>query len=98
VGARVATRRGIPNGSLDAGISIKSPMKATIELPDPLAARAERLADERGISVGRLILEALEDRLDALEDPLFSTYAIYEGPAPSDLSERIDDYLFEEEK
>jgi hypothetical protein len=30
-------------------------------------------------------------------DPLFSDRAVWEGDAPADLSERVDDYLYGEE-
>ncbi len=70
----------------------------TIALPDQLAERARQVAIDRGVSLDELVRQALEVRLDVLDDPLFTTYAVYEGPAPSDLSERHDDYLYPEKE
>ena len=46
--------------------------------------------------------ERLQERESALpppgEDTLFKSHEVYHGPAPADLSERHDDYLYGDEK
>lgn len=76
--------------------------RTTIMLPPALHTRAVRLARTRGLSLGGLIREALETQLagwgKVAEDPLFAQRPPYAGPAPADLSEKHDDYLYGEEK
>ena len=52
--------------------------------------------------MARLVREMQEERrrnseLPFHEDPLFKNVPIYEGPAPADLAERHDDYLYGQE-
>jgi hypothetical protein len=76
--------------------------RTTIMLPLPLKRRARLLADRLGVSLGELIRESLEATLRGEEgevreeDALYGDDAVYEGPAPSDLSDRHDDYLYDE--
>jgi hypothetical protein len=62
--------------------------------------RAQRLAQERGISLGVLIREALASALEAAgndrrsNDPLFADDAVFTGDAPSDLAQHHDQYLY----
>jgi len=77
--------------------------RTTVMLPADLKAKALRLARERGISLGELLRESLARAVDRPppegmgEDPLFADTATYAGPAPDDLSERHDDYLYGED-
>jgi hypothetical protein len=76
--------------------------RTTVLLPAELKNRAEQSAGRLGISLGELIREALAERLLALdrprsEDPLFKEPAYFHGPAPSDIAENHDDYLYEGE-
>jgi hypothetical protein len=46
-------------------------------------------------------IDAERERLSKLprsEDPLFKDVEVYDGPVPSDLSERHDDYLYGDKK
>ena len=72
--------------------------RTTIMLPPQLKARAQRRAHELGVSMGELIRDALETSLTAVrtdrrDDPLFRDDLVYDGPAPSDLAARHDEYL-----
>lgn len=74
-------------------------IRTTIVLPPELRAKAIEFARRRGISLGRLIRDALSQIIQAPEggpprDPLFADSAVYSGPTPSDLSERHDEYLY----
>ena len=71
--------------------------RTTIMLPPELKARAEERASKLGISLGRLIREALTAilaRETALreDDPLFGNHPVFDGV--DDLAERHDDYLY----
>ncbi len=71
-------------------------------LPTELKARAERRAYELGVSFGELVRETLQSALESgeerrTEDPLFKDEAVYKGKTPSDLAERHDEYLYDEE-
>jgi hypothetical protein len=72
--------------------------RSTIMLPEELKVRAQDKARELGMSFGELLRESLERRLgvpgDRLEDPLFANVPVYDGPAPEDLSEEHDRYLY----
>lgn len=74
--------------------------RTTIMLPEGLKLRASRRARELGISLGELIRESVERRLDAGaslgEDPLFSEVPVFEGSVPPDLSEEHDRYVYGE--
>ncbi len=70
----------------------------TIAIPEDLMARVEKTAAESGASLDDLVRDSLERYLRRLERPwsedsFFGDRRVYEGPAPSDLSERHDDYL-----
>ena len=76
--------------------------RTTIMLPEELKHQAERSAASLGISLGELIRDSLEARLKNLkrprsEDPLFSFVPIFQDPVPPDLSERHDEYLYDQE-
>jgi hypothetical protein len=74
--------------------------RTMIMLPSDLQRRARRLAQERGISLGGLIREALVRVLEAAgddhrsNDPLFADDAVFTGDAPSDLARHHDQYLY----
>jgi plasmid stability protein len=75
--------------------------RTTVMLPAELKARAERRAYERGVSVGELVRESLENALEMgeerrIEDPLFKDQAVYKGKTPKDLAERHDKYLYDD--
>ena len=69
-----------------------------IQLSERLMERAERSAEDKGISVGELIRETLEIRLGEEtfpeNDSFLSDREVYEGPTPPDLVARFDDYLY----
>lgn len=73
--------------------------RTTIMLPPELKIAAQNLANELGISVGNLIRETLQLRLEQnkenrKKDLLFSDFSVYEGYTPSDLSANHDSYLY----
>lgn len=70
-----------------------------IHLPTKLVELAESSAESMGISFDELVRESLELRLGRVEaswenDPFLSDREVYEGPAPADLVENLDDYLY----
>jgi hypothetical protein len=76
--------------------------RTTIMLPPELKIAAQNLANELGISVGKLIRDALQlclekNNKDKETDLLFSDYESYEGDTPKDLSVHHDNYLYETE-
>ncbi|MFW6012510.1 MAG: CopG family transcriptional regulator [bacterium] len=75
--------------------------RTTIMLPEDLKLRAQETARRLGVSLGELIRDSLESRLDVTgdrqDDPLFRDVPIYDGEVPSDLSEEHDRYLYGEE-
>lgn len=71
-------------------------------LPTELKARAERRARELGVSLGELVRDSLQSALESegerrTEDPLFRDEAVYRGRTPKNLSERSDEYLYDDE-
>ena len=73
--------------------------RTTIVLPPDLKTRAVKRARNRGISLGKLIREALETTLkqpakSSQEDPFFADKAVFRGRAPRDLSKNHDKYLY----
>lgn len=70
--------------------------RTTIMLPEALRRRAAFRARQRGISLGELIRDSLDAALPGVayaQDPLFED-AIFDGPAPRDLSANHDKYLY----
>lgn len=73
--------------------------QVTIPFPDDLKERAERTAAEKGTSLEEFVRETVERHLQKLElpwssDPFFANDSVYEGDTPTDLVERLDDYLY----
>ncbi len=74
--------------------------RTTVMLPLELKVWAQRVAHQRGISLGVLIRESLTRALEIEEqdhreaDPLFSDDAVFTGDAPSDLAQHHDYYLY----
>lgn len=77
----------------------KAMKRTTVMLPETLRRRAALRARQRGISVGELIRNSLEEALPGAssdQDPLFEE-AVFDGPAARDLSARHDKYLYDKE-
>ena len=74
--------------------------RTSIMLPQDLKARAARYADRRGVSLGRLIRDSLEERIsrDAgpKEDPFFADAFVFRGRSPKDLARNHDRHLYGE--
>jgi hypothetical protein len=76
--------------------------RTTIMLPHDLKLRAAQQAKKKGISMGKLIREAIYHALSqdvdksSNDDPLFTDNELYLGPAPADLSADHDQYLYGE--
>ena len=74
--------------------------RTTIMLSPKLKDRAQRWAQEKGISLSELIRDLLFSALEKkegksrAEDPLFSDEAVFTGEAPIDLAEHHDRYLY----
>jgi hypothetical protein len=69
-----------------------------VPVPDDLKDRAEAAARQNGISLPEFVRQCIAMTVDErLKDPIFSNLSIYYGDAPSDLSTRVDDYLYGEE-
>lgn len=73
--------------------------RTTVVIPATLKNRATRLAAKRGVTFGELVRASLQLMLkresSGESDPLFDDRAIFRGPAPVDLSEAHDRYLYE---
>jgi hypothetical protein len=69
-------------------------------LPSNLKNRAQAFAAKRGISVGELIRESLEQTLHQAKgqraDPFFEDTHFYTGDVPTDFSSQHDDYLHDD--
>jgi hypothetical protein len=73
--------------------------RTTIMLPPELKRQANAKAETLGISLSELIRRCLESEVtvqswERLPDPLLDDDARFEGPTPSDLARRHDDYLY----
>lgn len=77
--------------------------KTTILIPEELRYRADRKADQMGISFGQLAREAIDKYLqsnndsDPSKDPFFADRDFYEGRAPRDASVTYEESLYEVE-
>jgi hypothetical protein len=74
--------------------------RTSIMLPLNLKNRARLFASKRGISLGELIRESLEDKLNIdkniqKSDSFFEDNHFYHGDVPKDLSAKHDEYLNE---
>lgn len=75
--------------------------RTTIMLPSRLKNRAQALASRRGISIGELIRESLEEKLhlskseSKAEEPFFKDTNFFDGDVPIDISEMHDRYLYD---
>ncbi len=76
--------------------------RTTIMLPEDLKARAFQYCEQKGISLGRLLREMLERKLDDTawqgsgEDALFADQEVFQGEVPADTSSNHDAYLYED--
>lgn len=75
--------------------------RTTVMLPAELRRRAFRRAKERGVSLGLLIRESLDNAVpasvdEAGEDPLLADEAVFRGKAPPDLARNHDRHLYDE--
>ena len=72
--------------------------RTTILLPPDLKIKAEKYAQKRGISLGELIRNSLENSLlkkdSKEEDPFFTDRAVFSDHAPKDLADNHDEYLY----
>lgn len=76
-------------------------MARTVILPDDLAERASRSAEERGVNLDEMVRGLVEGWLrDAAydNDPFISDREVYTGPTPSDLVMNHDKYLYGEDE
>jgi hypothetical protein len=73
--------------------------RTSLMFPDALKAQAQERARQEGISLGELVRQAIEARLEASrpdgQDPFFTDDAVWRGPAESDLARHHDRYLYD---
>lgn len=83
------------------------PDRTTIILPETIKLRAVGRAREQGISFGEFVRKAVENELTIVPqkkrlnlkgkktgDPFWDNLVTYDSDGPTDVSERVDDYLF----
>lgn len=69
-----------------------------VPLPDDLKDRAESAARRNGIPLDEFVRQCIALTVDErAKDPLFANLSVFTGDAPSDLSVRVDDYLYGED-
>ncbi len=73
-------------------------LRTTVMLPSSLKNRAQASAFKKGISLGELIRESLENALLQAKnaprtDPFFEDRHFFDGDVPTDLSANHDEYL-----
>jgi hypothetical protein len=83
-----------------SSLEIASMHRTTVMLPEALKRAAQAHASQRGISLGELLRESLEQRLkdqpaDRSRDPLFLDRAIHTDAGPTDTAERHDEHLYD---
>lgn len=77
--------------------------RTTIMLPEELKIRAAQYCAQQGISLGRLLREALERELETAnstpegQDSLFADQEVYSGEVPVDISLNHDAYLYQDQ-
>ncbi len=75
--------------------------RTTIMLSEDLKIRATRYCEQKGISLGKLLRDALERELEEAnthrqdQDPLFADQEVYQGEVPMDISLNHDAYLYQ---
>lgn len=75
--------------------------RTTVMLPASLKSRARVFASKKGISVGELIRESLEETLHQAKilkksDSFFEDKNFFNGDVPTDLSAKHDEYLYDD--
>ncbi|HYU30658.1 MAG TPA: CopG family transcriptional regulator [Thermoanaerobaculia bacterium] len=76
-------------------------MAHAVTLPDDLAERASRSAEERGVNLDEMIriwVEAWLRDVSYDNDPFISDREVYTGPTPGDLVANHDKYLYGEDE
>lgn len=77
--------------------------RTTIMLSEDLKIRAANYCKQKGISLGSLLREALERRIQEAEndgqgqDSLFADQAVHQGDVPMDISQNHDAYLYQDQ-
>ena len=78
--------------------------RTTIMLSEDLKIRATRYCEQKGISLGKLLRDALERELEEAntdrqgQDALFADQEVYRGEVPVDTSINHDAYLYQDHK
>lgn len=76
--------------------------RTTIMLPEDLKNRAAQYCEQKGISLGTLLREALEHTLHEEnngqqgQDALFADQEVYQDEVPVDISQNHDVYLYQD--
>jgi hypothetical protein len=75
--------------------------RTTLMIPEDLKERAAKQAQERGVSLGELVREALRECVERAEvkrsrasDPIFYDDAVFDGDSALDLAARHDEHLY----
>ncbi|MAT71583.1 MAG: hypothetical protein CMJ58_18910 [Planctomycetaceae bacterium] len=71
-------------------------VQITFTVPEAVRDLAVNAARERGVSLDEFLCKCVATSVgyDRASDPLFAGLQVWEGDAPSDLSENHDDYLY----
>ena len=75
-------------------------LRTTIMLPESLKMKAQHLALKKGVSLGELIRESLEQRIETSKslkkyDPFFDDVDTFKVEKTKDLAKNHDRYLYE---
>ena len=74
--------------------------RTTIMLPHDLKLQIAQHAQKKGISMGKLIRDAITSTLSQAgdngnnDDPLFADNEIFQGSTPADIAANHDEYLY----
>jgi hypothetical protein len=69
-----------------------------VPMPEDLKDRAESAARQNGVALDEFVRQCIAMTVDErAKDPMFANLSVYDGEAPSDLSVRVDDYLYGED-
>ena len=77
--------------------------RTTIMLPPELRAEAAIFAKQKGLSLGELIRQCLQEQVAKCDaspqgDPFWNDFTPYQGSGPTDIAARHDDYLYGEDE
>ena len=70
-------------------------VEVIVPFPEDLHGKATAAAQERGQSLDQFVRGCVVSAISKrAEDPLFANISVFQGDAPSDLSQNHDEYLY----